>query len=312
MARENMLRQAIKDAGAKGQAKLDDTVKQAGVLGAANAAVAAAASAGAAAIKSATAAAAAIPCFRVHSQDLFDWSSPQADLLSSLALHAPLSYGSSRLTFSRSDVLDPSHPTTPWRNSHVVTLMFVLNELLQENKAAALAFLSRLVESLRPGALLIVADSAGTFSQVSLGKGEEEEDVAQRRGLVAGAGAGNGSTGTEATAAKPTEQQQLQTDDGSLSDNEGEGEEAAESAAAPPPAAGSGAAPSSSSSSSSSTSSKARRRYWVYQLLDLAPSLQALVSENSLWYRYPGEALGLKYPLKFENMRYFLRIYKKI
>jgi len=208
-------------------------------------------------------------------------------VLSSAATHAPLSYGSSRLTFSQSDVLDPKHSSVAWKNSHLVTMMFVLNELVQESKARALAFLSRLVAALRPGALLLVVDSAGDFSQLSLGKGTVEQDsVRMRRGLVPK------HTG-EATGAQAERTEQA----GEEADEEDED--------AQPSAAGA------SGATADDPAAAPRRRYWVYTLLDSAVDLDILVQSNSLWYRYPGAELGLKYPLKFENMRYFVRIYQK-
>ncbi len=269
--------------------------------------------AAAAASPAATAAFNRLPRFRVHSQDLFDWTSPLSTVLESLATHAPLSYGSSRLTFSTSDVLDPkqSH-VAAWRNSHVITMMFVLNELLQESKSRAMLFLSKLVESMQPGALLLVVDSAGDFSQVSLGKGQEEEEgVKVRRGLMKG---NSTAAATAETAATPTGEQGQKEEsaaaedggDGSLSAEEEESEDKL-----PASSAAAGSTSSSAAGSSSSSASAPRRRYWVYTLLDSASDLSILVQSNSLWYRYPGQELGLKYPLKFENMRYFVRIYQK-
>lgn len=69
--------------------------------------------------------------FRVHSQDLFDWTSSLQPLLGALAIHAPLSYTSTNYTFSRSNVLDADLSMTQFKNSHIVTMMFVLNELFQ-------------------------------------------------------------------------------------------------------------------------------------------------------------------------------------
>jgi hypothetical protein len=91
---------------------------------------------------------------------------------------------------------------------------------------------------------------------------------------------------------------------------EEESDAATASADSSAPAAGASPA-SAAATASSDAPPKVRRRYWVYNLLDAIPALKPLVKENSLWYRYPGVELKLKYPLKFENMRYFLRIYQK-
>jgi len=71
------------------------------------------------------------PRFRLHTQDLFDWTPSLAALLSSLSVHAPLAYASTHFTFSTSNVLDASLKSAQFRNSHVVTMMFVINELFQ-------------------------------------------------------------------------------------------------------------------------------------------------------------------------------------
>lgn len=198
-------------------------------------------------------------------------------------------------------VADTGPPT------HVLLLLLLCPRPVaaaSENKSATVQFLDRLVGALRPGALLVVADSAGDFSQVSIGKGT---DVTARKGLQPQAQA----------QSQAQAQQQDAADDGGAADGgvgaeleEEEADAAGAAPAAPAPASASASAPGSSSSSSDAPP-KVRRRYWVYNLLDAIPSLKALVKENSLWYRYPGVELKLKYPLKFENMRYFLRIYQK-
>ncbi|KAG0348970.1 hypothetical protein BG004_003132 [Podila humilis] len=51
------------------------------------------------------------------------------------------------------------------------------------------------------------------------------------------------------------------------------------------------------------------RTYMVYMLLDHLKSLEVVYQDDSIWYRCPPSAT---YPLKLENMRHFVRIYKKI
>ncbi|KAL0085581.1 hypothetical protein J3Q64DRAFT_1104395 [Phycomyces blakesleeanus] len=50
------------------------------------------------------------------------------------------------------------------------------------------------------------------------------------------------------------------------------------------------------------------KTYMVYTLLDAVKDLECLISENSLWYRHPSH---LKYSIDVQNMRYFIRLYKK-
>ncbi|CAO3676782.1 unnamed protein product [Umbelopsis ramanniana] len=49
--------------------------------------------------------------------------------------------------------------------------------------------------------------------------------------------------------------------------------------------------------------------YMIYTLLDAIKSLEKVISEDSKWYRYPAH---LQYPLDIQNMRYFLRLYRKL
>lgn len=132
VARECLLRRRVRE-GSLSMATLAAT------SAAANPAAAAAAAAAASAAGGATAAAPAPaplpapvpPRFRLHTQDLFDWTPSLRNLLSSLSVHAPLSYATTHYTFSTSDVLDNKVKAAQFRNSHVVTMMFVINELFQ-------------------------------------------------------------------------------------------------------------------------------------------------------------------------------------
>ncbi|KAG0741176.1 hypothetical protein G6F57_008182 [Rhizopus arrhizus] len=50
------------------------------------------------------------------------------------------------------------------------------------------------------------------------------------------------------------------------------------------------------------------KTYMVYMLLDAIQDLELVISEDSRWYRHPD---NLKYPIDVQNMRYFIRLYKK-
>ncbi|KAF9157724.1 hypothetical protein DFQ26_008420 [Actinomortierella ambigua] len=102
----------------------------------------------------------------------------------------------------------------------LVTFLFVLNELFQDKKRTML-LVAKVVAAMRPGAQLLVADSAGSFSNLKVGE----------------------------------------------------------------------------------------RTYMVYMLLDHLKDLEIVYKDDATWYRCPPNAT---YPLKLENMRHFVRIYKKI
>jgi 25S rRNA (uracil2843-N3)-methyltransferase len=61
-------------------------------------------------------------------------------------------------------------------SSHIklVTIFFTLNELYTTSRAQTQAFLLKLTQSLQPGALLIVVDSAGSYSTVELNGAEKK------------------------------------------------------------------------------------------------------------------------------------------
>ncbi|CAO3704091.1 unnamed protein product [Rhizopus stolonifer] len=50
------------------------------------------------------------------------------------------------------------------------------------------------------------------------------------------------------------------------------------------------------------------KTYMVYMLLDAIQDLELVIGEDSRWYRHPD---NLKYPIDVQNMRYFIRLYKK-
>ncbi|KAI9335036.1 hypothetical protein DFJ73DRAFT_852410 [Zopfochytrium polystomum] len=114
--------------------------------------------------------------------------------------------------------------------------MFLTNELLATSKRAFVALVRLLVARMRPGACLLVVDSAGSFSEVAVGAG-------------GGGGSGGGGGGAEAP-----------------------------------------------------------RKYMVYTLLDAVGAFEVLEQTDSRWYRFPD---GLAYPLKLNNMRYFMRLYRR-
>ncbi|KAJ6109264.1 hypothetical protein N7486_001498 [Penicillium sp. IBT 16267x] len=64
-------------------------------------------------------------------------------------------------------------------SSLLVTLMFTLNELFTTSMPKTTAFMLRLTEILKPGAILLVVDSPGSYSSLKLGKpgpdGEQQE-----------------------------------------------------------------------------------------------------------------------------------------
>jgi 25S rRNA (uracil2843-N3)-methyltransferase len=61
-------------------------------------------------------------------------------------------------------------------------------------------------------------------------------------------------------------------------------------------------------SSSSTTAESPPSAHMVYKFLDAIHCLECLHSQDSVWYRFPKD---LRYPVKLNNMRYFIRLYRK-
>ncbi|KAJ9411619.1 hypothetical protein DTO045G8_526 [Paecilomyces variotii] len=135
-----------------------------------------------------------IPNISITAVDIADWSSVvnrlsstirSSDIPSSKTHPAPLlppqddSHGGRRLfsiSFQKSDILTLSdaelrsilHKDNS--TTILVTLMFTLNELFSVSMAKTTAFLLRITDLLEPGTVLLVVDSPGSYSTVTLGK----------------------------------------------------------------------------------------------------------------------------------------------
>ncbi|KAJ9329692.1 hypothetical protein DTO027B5_159 [Paecilomyces variotii] len=134
-----------------------------------------------------------IPNISITAVDIADWSSVvnrlsstirSSDIPSSKAHPAPLlppqddSHEGSlfSISFQKSDILTLSdaelrsilHKDNS--TTILVTLMFTLNELFSVSMAKTTAFLLRITDLLEPGTVLLVVDSPGSYSTVTLGK----------------------------------------------------------------------------------------------------------------------------------------------
>lgn len=89
--------------------------------------------------------------------------------------------GNFTVNFQRSDILTVPDPdfnalfsgTQDKKSPNLVTLMFTLNELFSTSMAKATSFLLRLSDFLRPGTVLLVVDSPGSYSTLKLGGGAD-------------------------------------------------------------------------------------------------------------------------------------------
>ncbi|KAJ9618724.1 hypothetical protein H2203_008928 [Taxawa tesnikishii (nom. ined.)] len=78
--------------------------------------------------------------------------------------------------FQQKDVLDiqPNEMNEILRKTNIVTLMFTLNELYSTSMSKTQRFLYQITSSLRPGSLLLVVDSPGSYSAVTINGTEKK------------------------------------------------------------------------------------------------------------------------------------------
>jgi 25S rRNA (uracil2843-N3)-methyltransferase len=134
-----------------------------------------------------------LPDLNIHAVDIADWSSILNKLLVSIEECPPLSAYASASTkasnkplleagrlsmhFDRQDVLEYSSADNSGRlqpmlaGVSLVTIMFTLNELFTSSTPKATALLLALTDSMEPGSWLLVVDSPGSFSEITLGSG---------------------------------------------------------------------------------------------------------------------------------------------
>ncbi|KAL1960463.1 hypothetical protein VTO42DRAFT_7762 [Malbranchea cinnamomea] len=138
----------------------------------------------------------ALPALTVTAVDIADWSSVLKGLSATLCSNsvpstkscpAPLlpevTYDSDdglfSIHFKKEDILNVSEedlklillPSQDGKKvgTMMVTLMFTLNELFSTSMSKTVAFLLRLTDIVKPGTTLLVVDSPGSYSSVSLG-----------------------------------------------------------------------------------------------------------------------------------------------
>jgi 25S rRNA (uracil2843-N3)-methyltransferase len=138
-----------------------------------------------------------LPGLDVHAVDIADWSavlhqlqtstgqrplvSPYADASSKAAQSMPLlEAGQLQLQFNKHDVLeyasaeDPSRLQVMLAGVSLVTIMFTLNELFSSSVAKTTALLLALTDAMEPGSWLLVVDSPGSYSEVTIGGAQKK------------------------------------------------------------------------------------------------------------------------------------------
>ncbi|KAI8931843.1 hypothetical protein NX059_010749 [Plenodomus lindquistii] len=132
------------------------------------------------------------PKVEVTAIDVADWSTVVKNLATQLettpnlskyasaaakAANAPLlAPGSLQVTFEKHDVLAPdsSDLSAHLKNANLVTLLFTLNELYSASLPLSQKFLLDTTAAMTPGSLLLVIDSPGSYSSVTLNGTEKK------------------------------------------------------------------------------------------------------------------------------------------
>lgn len=76
-----------------------------------------------------------------------------------------------KVKFFNHDILNPvsANGMTPYNELNLITLLFTTNELFKEDRAKSLRFLQRLNQECQSGCLLLIVESAGSFSHITVG-----------------------------------------------------------------------------------------------------------------------------------------------
>jgi 25S rRNA (uracil2843-N3)-methyltransferase len=100
--------------------------------------------------------------------DSGDWNSIIDDMRDLVYERWNGTAGQLDITALHQDVLD-TYTDIDFEHADLVTLLFTTNELFAASKPKTLALLAHLSSSCRPGTLLLVAESVGTYSEMTVG-----------------------------------------------------------------------------------------------------------------------------------------------
>lgn len=107
----------------------------------------------------------------VHLVDIFDWQNV-VDRLTAQIDESWLYNGQSQyfnVEFTSSDVLKMDQKQLELPQLDLVTLLFTTNELFAEDKTGSIRFLQALSTYCKPGCHLLIAESAGSYSHITVG-----------------------------------------------------------------------------------------------------------------------------------------------
>lgn len=100
--------------------------------------------------------------------DSADWSSVLESTQELVRDRWQLPVESWSLSFRHEDILD-TFAGIDWTSYSIITSLFTTNELFAASKVKTLAFLSHLSETCKTGTLLVIAESVGSYSEITIG-----------------------------------------------------------------------------------------------------------------------------------------------
>ncbi|KKY27664.1 hypothetical protein UCRPC4_g00897 [Phaeomoniella chlamydospora] len=254
----------------------------------------------------------------IHAIDIADWTTVLSNL--EITWNKPLSIPPSfTLTFHHASILTlfPSTLHALFSSVDLITLNFTLNELFTSSIPQTTKFLLEMTDHVSPGALLLVVDSPGSYSEVSIGTNTTRSS-------------NPGSENTTASSDTSTEKRKypmkwllehtlLEMTKSTRPSVSNPGTEQDQNLPTPHPPQPPPPPPPSS---------------------QLTPSWEKLFSDDSRWFRIPKESsgqkspdqdpgvqqqqqqqqqqekktttTGLKYPIELENMRYQIHGYRRL
>jgi 25S rRNA (uracil2843-N3)-methyltransferase len=104
----------------------------------------------------------------VTAVDSADWTVIVDEMRSSIKEDWELDEETFKLSFAHDDILE-SFAKHDFASINLITSLFTTNELFSASRPKTLAFLSHLSDTCQSGTLLMIAESAGSYSEISVG-----------------------------------------------------------------------------------------------------------------------------------------------
>ena len=112
-----------------------------------------------------------VESLNVHLVDIADWDSVTTRLLDQIEKNWLYSneFDSFKVKPEHRDILGMDSQALSLPSLNLITLLFTTNELFKENKAGSIRFLQQLNKHCSKGCLLLIVESAGSYSHITVG-----------------------------------------------------------------------------------------------------------------------------------------------